>query len=84
MSKLDAPTQVGVIGAGIVGICTTLALVERGYEVTLFDRDPPASGASHGNAGVVSPWSGVPQSIPGVEPQIPKWLLAPKRLVSLC
>ena len=58
--------RVTVIGAGIVGICTALSLLEKGFSVEVLDRDPPAEGASHGNAGVVSPWSCVPQSLPGL------------------
>ena len=64
-----------VIGAGIVGICTALALQDKGFEVRIIDRDGPAEGTSHGNAGVISPWSCVPQSLPGVWKNVPKWLL---------
>ena len=42
-----------VIGSGIVGICVTLSLLEKGLRVEMIDRHPPATGASHGNAGVV-------------------------------
>lgn len=66
---------VHVLGAGIVGICTSLSLLEKGFAVELIDRDEPASGASSGNAGVISPWSCVPQSMPGLWRQVPKWLL---------
>jgi len=67
--------KVVIIGAGIVGICTALSLLEKGFAVELIDRADPASGASHGNAGVISPWSCVPQSMPGVWRNVPKWLL---------
>ncbi len=77
------PQQVTILGAGIVGICTGLSLLERGFAVELIDRDPPASGASHGNAGVVSPWSCVPQSLPGLWRHVPKWLLDPEGPVSI-
>ncbi|MBT7249870.1 MAG: FAD-dependent oxidoreductase, partial [Rhodospirillaceae bacterium] len=70
--------RVTVIGAGIVGICTTLSLLEKGFEVEMLDRDPPAEGASHGNAGVISPWSCIPQSMPGVWKSVPKWLFDPE------
>jgi len=69
--------EVFVIGAGIIGICTALALQEKGFKVSVIDRDGPAEGASHGNAGVISPWSCVPQSLPGVWKQVPKWLFDP-------
>jgi len=67
--------EVVVIGAGIVGICCALSLLEKGIAVTLIDREPPATGTSSGNAGVVSPWSNVPLCLPGVWKNVPKWLL---------
>lgn len=70
-------TEVIVVGAGIVGICTALALAESGKQVTLIDRDEPAAGASMGNAGVISPWACVPQSMPGLWRHIPGWMLDP-------
>lgn len=68
---------VHVVGAGIVGVCTALSLLEKGFDVELIDRDTPISGASHGNAGVVSPWSCIPQALPGLWKQVPKWLFDP-------
>jgi D-amino-acid dehydrogenase len=67
-----------VVGAGIVGICAALALQDKGFDVRVIDRDGPAEGASYGNAGVISPWSCVPQSMPGLWKQVPKWLLHPE------
>jgi D-amino-acid dehydrogenase len=75
--------KVTIIGAGIVGICTSLSLLEKGFEVELIDRSHPAEGASHGNAGVISPWSCIPQSMPGVWKSVPKWLLDPEGPVSI-
>lgn len=72
-----------VVGAGIVGICTALSLQERGQKVTLIDPNPPAEQASYGNAGVISTWSCVPQSMPGLWKNVPKWLLDPEGPVSL-
>ncbi len=72
-----------VLGAGLVGICTALALRERGYAVTMIDRDAPGQGASMGNAGVISPWSCVPQSMPGVLKKVPKWLTDPEGPVAM-
>lgn len=72
-----------IIGAGIVGICCALSLLEKGAKVTIIDRDAPGQGASHGNAGVISPWSIVPQSLPGIWKNIPKWLLDPEGPVAV-
>ncbi len=68
-------TDIAVVGGGIIGICCALALNEAGANVLLIDRDKPGQGASYGNAGVISPWSVVPQSVPGLWYKIPKWLL---------
>ena len=43
-----------VIGAGIVGICTGIELIKKGYLVTLLDPNEPGSQTSYGNAGAVS------------------------------
>lgn len=70
-------SSVTIIGAGIVGICCALSLLEKGRRVRLIDRHDPGQGASFGNAGVISPWSCVPQSLPGLWKKIPGMLLDP-------
>jgi len=72
-----------IIGAGIIGICTALALQEKGFQVSVIDRDEPAEGTSFGNAGVISPWSCVPQALPGIWKNVPKWLLDPEGPLSV-
>ncbi len=72
------PDDVTIVGAGIVGICSALALQERGLSVTVIDRDEPGQATSYGNAGIVSPWSCVPQSMPGIWRSVPGWLLDPE------
>ena len=42
--------SVGVVGAGVLGLCTALDLIRAGYRVTLFDREQPALQTSFGNA----------------------------------
>ena len=70
--------DVVVIGAGIVGGCCALQLAERGLSVTVIDRKPPCEETSFGNAGVISPWSCVPQSVPGLWRRIPRGLIDPE------
>lgn len=67
--------EITVLGAGIIGIFCALNLLENGYSVTLIDRDEPGEGASFGNAGVISPWSCVPQCLPGTLSKLPHWLI---------
>ena len=69
-------SSVGVIGAGIQGICISLSLVKKGFEVTLIDRDEPGkNSASYGNAGHLSPYASVPMNRPDVLIDIPAMLL---------
>ncbi len=71
-------TDVTILGAGIVGVCCALSALERGLTVTIIDRKDPGEETSYGNAGVISPWSVVPQCTPGVWKSVPRWLLDPK------
>ncbi|MCB1739837.1 MAG: FAD-dependent oxidoreductase [Gammaproteobacteria bacterium] len=82
-SNHAAGTDITVLGAGIVGICCALSLRARGFDVTLVDRDGPAEAASYGNAGSLSPWACVPQSMPGLWKQVPRWLVDPEGPVAL-
>ena len=75
--------EVIVIGAGIVGICSALSILDKVKSVRLIDPNPPASGTSYGNAGVISPWSSVPQSLPGLWKHIPRWVLDPEGPVAV-
>ena len=67
----------------MVGICTALSLLERGVPVTLIDRGEPGQATSYGNAGVVSPWSFIPQAVPGIWRNIPKLMLGYGRPLSI-
>lgn len=69
--------DVTILGAGIIGVCCALSVLERGLSVEIVDRLGPGEATSHGNAGVISPWSCVPQCLPGVWKGVPRWLLDP-------
>ena len=70
-------SSVGVIGAGIQGICLSLFLVKKGFKVTLIDRDEPGkNSASYGNAGHFSPYASVPMNRPDVVLDVPAMLLS--------
>ena len=46
--------KIGILGAGIQGVCTALYLQKKGYDITLFDRDQPGNyAASYGNAEIL-------------------------------
>jgi len=69
---------VTVIGAGIVGTCCAIYLQRQGLKVTMIDRVAPGQSCSLGNVGVLSSWSCVPDSFPGVASAVPGWLFDPK------
>jgi len=45
--------RAAVVGAGVVGLYTALALAEAGYEVTVYEAEAPGAGASTRNANVL-------------------------------
>ena len=47
--------EIIVIGAGMVGVCTALALQKKGLQVTLIDSSEPGTETSFGNAGIITP-----------------------------
>lgn len=53
-----------VLGAGMVGVATALALQERGHKVVLVDRGSPGSETSHGNAGMIQVEAAEPYAFP--------------------
>jgi len=61
-----APQHVAVIGAGMVGLSTAWFLQEAGVQVTVYDRDRVAAGASWGNAGWLTPALTAPLPEPAV------------------
>jgi D-amino-acid dehydrogenase len=60
-----------VLGAGMVGVCTALALQRRGATVTLLDRSEPGQETSFGNAGVLAHSSLVPINNPSLWANLP-------------
>ena len=70
-------SSVGVIGAGIQGVCISLCLIKKGFKVTLIDReDPGKESASYGNAGHFSPYASVPINRPDILTDVPSMLFS--------
>lgn len=67
-----------VVGAGIVGLATAWHLQERGYEVTVIDRDGVAAGSSWGNAGWLTPGKAIPLADPSLWQHAPEALFNPR------
>ncbi len=75
--------KIGIIGAGIQGVCNALFLQKKGYEVTIFDKQEPGSSASYGNAGHFSPYASVPLNRPDVLSDVPSMLLSTRGPLAL-
>ena len=74
---MEKNLKIGIIGAGIQGVCNALFLQKKGYQVTLFDKDEPGkSSASYGNAGHFSPYASVPINRPDILVDVPSMLLS--------
>ena len=58
--------EVGIVGAGMVGLATAWFLQSEGVKVTIYDRKGVAAGASWGNAGWLTPGMAVPLPEPAV------------------
>ena len=71
---MSSSKNVIVVGAGMVGLATAWHLQERGFEVTVLDREGVAAGSSWGNAGWLAPAKTIPLSEPGL------WTYGPKEL----
>ena len=67
------PTQVVIVGAGVVGLCAAHELARRGIAVRIIDRENPREGASCGNAGLVS-YGHPPLTRPGVSWRGFRWM----------
>ena len=69
--------KIGIVGAGIQGVCNALFLQKKGYEVTLLDRDEPGNlTASYGNAGHFSPYASLAMNRPDILLDVPAMLLS--------
>jgi len=58
------PTDILVLGAGMVGTCTALQLARRGHSVVLVDRRAPGRETSYGNAGIIQREAVEPYAFP--------------------
>jgi D-amino-acid dehydrogenase len=71
------PSNIAVIGAGIVGVSAALHLQRDGHTVTVIDERNPGEGTSKGNAAVLAVDSCAPVATPGVLWDVPKYLADP-------
>jgi glycine/D-amino acid oxidase-like deaminating enzyme len=79
----DKNLKIGIVGAGIQGVCNALFLQKKGYQVILFDRDEPGNAASYGNAGHFSPYASVPLNRPDILSDVPAMLMSSRGPLAL-
>ena len=72
---VNSKSSVGVVGAGIQGVCTSIFLLKKGFKVTLIDREDPGTMTSFGHACSFADYANVPVNYPGLIWDIPKMLL---------
>jgi len=58
--------KIVIIGGGIVGLCSAYYLLKEGHEVTIIDKSNMQNGASHVNAGYITPSHIIPMASPGM------------------
>jgi D-amino-acid dehydrogenase len=70
---------VAITGAGVIGLCTALYCIERGWQVTVVERNgAERDGCSYGNAGMLVPSHVIPLAAPGAVALALKWMLRPR------
>lgn len=65
----------GIIGGGIIGLCSAYYLHRAGHRVTVFDRNAITDGCSFGNAGMIVPSHIIPLAQPGMIARGLRWML---------
>ena len=68
--------EVGVVGAGFIGLASAAWLMRDGHRVTLFDPSGIGQGASFGNAGTFAHYACIPVNNPSVFRDLPRFLFA--------
>ncbi len=74
MRTPEKTADVIVLGAGMVGVCSALALQKKGLQVTLVDGNDAGSETSFGNAGIITPSSLIPFNNPKLFKSLPSFL----------
>jgi glycine/D-amino acid oxidase-like deaminating enzyme len=68
--------SIGIIGGGIIGLSSAIALLDNGYAVTVFDADPERRAASWGNAGHIAIEQVEPLASPAALRSVPRRLFS--------
>lgn len=74
MSERD---DVLIVGGGVIGLTSALALLEAGRSVRVLESGRVGSGSSHGNCGTITPSHAAPLAAPGTIGKALRWMLTP-------
>ena len=74
---MERREDVVVVGGGVSGLASALALLEAGRGVRVIDAGRVGAGASHGNCGTITPSHAPPLAAPGTVLRALKWMLTP-------
>ena len=74
--SVNGCSSVGIIGAGIQGVCIGLQSLKKNIPTTIFDSQDPGSMASYGNAGHFSPYAVLQLNRPDILYDVPKLLFS--------
>jgi D-amino-acid dehydrogenase len=71
---MDETADIVVVGGGMVGLSSAIALKDRGLDVVLCDPGEARARTSYGNAGVISRGSILPMASPSLWGKLPAYL----------
>src|SRR3546814_13882159 len=74
MSERD---DVLVVGGGLIGLASALALLDAGRSVRVLEANTAGCGSSHGNCGTITPSHAAPLTAPGKAAKALHWMLTP-------
>ncbi|HEY5782239.1 MAG TPA: FAD-dependent oxidoreductase [Lysobacter sp.] len=74
---MEQHDDVVIVGAGVIGLASALALIESGRRVRVIDAGHVGGGSSHGNCGTITPSHAPPLAAPGTVLKALRWMLTP-------
>ncbi|MEP6635056.1 MAG: FAD-dependent oxidoreductase, partial [Luteimonas sp.] len=74
---MSGQDDVLIVGGGVVGLASALALLEAGRSVRVLEANTVGCGSSHGNCGTITPSHAAPLAAPGTISRALRWMLTP-------